>query len=272
MATTTRASTGIGLSPPTRSISPSSSTRSSLDCIASGMSPISSRKSVPPAACSNFPMWRVAAPVKEPFSWPKSSDSISSAGTAAQLSVTKGPACRALFWWIVRAISSLPVPVSPWIATRDSLAATRSTCAISRSISGPGPDHFVLAEAAAQIAIFVLEMAQPQDIFDGDEKFFRRERLFQKIHGAEPRGPHRRFHAGLPRNHHHRRRHSGRLQILEQRNSILAGHHHVRKNHVEMFRANRVRERERRCRTPWLRIPRAETRGKAKRACSDRRR
>ena len=36
--------------------------------------------------------------VNEPFSCPKSSDSINSAGTAAQLSVTKGPACRALFW------------------------------------------------------------------------------------------------------------------------------------------------------------------------------
>src|SRR5437899_4982355 len=31
--------------------------------------------------------WRPAAPVNEPFSWPKSSDSINSAGTAAQFSV-----------------------------------------------------------------------------------------------------------------------------------------------------------------------------------------
>ena len=52
---------------------------------------------MPRCACSNLPVWRWAAPVKEPFSWPKSSLSISSAGTAAQLSVTKGPAARGLF-------------------------------------------------------------------------------------------------------------------------------------------------------------------------------
>jgi hypothetical protein len=77
------------------------------------MSPISSRKSVPRCACSNLPVWRCAAPVKEPFSWPKSSLSISSAGTAAQFSVTNGPAARLLFSCKVRATSSLPVPVSP---------------------------------------------------------------------------------------------------------------------------------------------------------------
>src|SRR6266436_4620223 len=77
----------MGLSPPTRSTSPSSSTRSSFACIATGMSPISSRKSVPPSACSNLPTCLTAAPVKAPFSWPKSSDSINSAGTAAQFSV-----------------------------------------------------------------------------------------------------------------------------------------------------------------------------------------
>ncbi len=38
------------------------------------MSPISSRNSVPPSACSNRPALRVLAPVKAPFSWPNSSD------------------------------------------------------------------------------------------------------------------------------------------------------------------------------------------------------
>ncbi len=100
------------------------------------MSPISSRKSVPRCACSNFPMCRAAAPVNEPFSWPNSSDSISSAGTAAQLSETKGADCRGLFSCSVRAISSLPVPVSPRMQTRVSLAATCSTCAITSRIAG----------------------------------------------------------------------------------------------------------------------------------------
>ena len=42
------------------------------------------------SACSNLPIRVVAAPVKAPFSWPKSSLSRSSAGSAAQLTLTKG--------------------------------------------------------------------------------------------------------------------------------------------------------------------------------------
>ena len=38
---------------------------------------------------------------------------------------------------MVRATSSFPVPVSPRMHTRDSLAATRSSCAITRRIASP---------------------------------------------------------------------------------------------------------------------------------------
>jgi len=41
-----------------------------------GSSPTSSRKSVPPSASSKRPKRRWRAPVKAPFSWPKSSDTI----------------------------------------------------------------------------------------------------------------------------------------------------------------------------------------------------
>ena len=54
------------------------------------MSPISSRKRVPPSACSNLPARSANAPVKEPFMWPNSSLSISSDGIAAQLTSTNG--------------------------------------------------------------------------------------------------------------------------------------------------------------------------------------
>ena len=45
----------IGVRPPTVVYSPSCSTRSSRVCASSGMSPISSRNSVPPSACSKRP-------------------------------------------------------------------------------------------------------------------------------------------------------------------------------------------------------------------------
>ena len=61
-------------------ISPVWSARSTFACAERLMSPISSRKSVPPCASSNWPRRRAAAPEKLPFSWPKSSLSMSSRG------------------------------------------------------------------------------------------------------------------------------------------------------------------------------------------------
>jgi hypothetical protein len=57
------------------------------------MSPISSRKSVPPCACSKKPRFLACAPVNAPRSWPKSSLSMSSRGMAAQLTFTNGRPC-----------------------------------------------------------------------------------------------------------------------------------------------------------------------------------
>jgi len=48
------------------------------------------------------------------------------AGRAAQFTATNNPCRRRLRWWIARATSSLPVPVSPPISTVDEVAATRS--------------------------------------------------------------------------------------------------------------------------------------------------
>ena len=75
------------------------STRSSRVCRSSGMSPISSRKSVPPSACSKRPRRVVCAPVNAPRSWPKSSDSSRSFGIAAVLIATNGPLARGLCLW-----------------------------------------------------------------------------------------------------------------------------------------------------------------------------
>ena len=58
------------------------------------MSPISSRKRVPPLACSNLPIRCFTADVKEPFSCPKSSLSISSEGIAAQFTSINGELAR----------------------------------------------------------------------------------------------------------------------------------------------------------------------------------
>jgi hypothetical protein len=97
------------------------------------MSPISSRKSVPLSAATKSPLWSAIAPVNDPFMCPKSSLSSSVSGIAPQLIATKGWFARTLARWIARASSSLPVPLSPWISTLASPAATR--CAFARRSS-----------------------------------------------------------------------------------------------------------------------------------------
>ncbi len=122
-----RTSTISALRPPTGVTSPDCSTRSSFACRSSGMSPISSRKSVPPLASRKRPAREFVAPVKAPRSWPKSSLSSSSRGIAAALTATKGPSARGLAAWMARATSSLPVPLSPVIRTGTLRGATLPT-------------------------------------------------------------------------------------------------------------------------------------------------
>src|SRR5262245_6065677 len=139
VAERTRTSTPLASVPPTGLTTPSSSARSSFGWRARGISPISSRKSVPPSACSKTPACRACAPVKAPFSWPNSSDSISASGRAAQLRATKGPPARSERRWTRRATSSLPVPFSPVTRTRSLEAAIRSIERWRSAMTGESP-------------------------------------------------------------------------------------------------------------------------------------
>ncbi len=81
--------------------------------MSSGVSVTSSRKRVPRRASSKVPSRRRSAPVKAPFSWPKSSLSTRFGEIAPQFTPTKGPEARRDRSWRVRAATSLPVPLSP---------------------------------------------------------------------------------------------------------------------------------------------------------------
>ena len=108
-----RTSTVTSLSPPTRLKDWPCSTLSNFACTSGGSSPTSSRKSVPPSACSKRPAWRSRAPVNAPRSKPKSSLSMRDPGSTAQLTLTKGALRLADICWIVVATTSLPQPDSP---------------------------------------------------------------------------------------------------------------------------------------------------------------
>jgi hypothetical protein len=110
-----------------------------LTCISIGISPISSRNRVPWSASSKRPGFDPTAPVKAPFSYPKSSDSISVLGIAAQLILMNGPFRRDELLCSARAISSFPVPDSPVISTVEGVSATFSITAKICSSTGEWP-------------------------------------------------------------------------------------------------------------------------------------
>ncbi len=121
-----RTSTVSSSVPPTLRTTFSWMARRSLTCIVGVISPISSRKRVPRSASWKRPFFSRTAPVKAPRSWPKSSLSSRFSGSAPQLSDRKRRVERGLAKWMARAISSLPVPLSPWISTVELVRAMRS--------------------------------------------------------------------------------------------------------------------------------------------------
>ena len=139
MAATTRTLTVMSLSLPTRLIRFSCRARNTLACAERLMSPISSRKSVPPSACSNLPLCCLLADVNDPFSCPKSSLSINSDGMAAQLTSMNGCPARRLCSCSRWATSSLPVPLAPLISTRASDGATFSISRLTETIAREEP-------------------------------------------------------------------------------------------------------------------------------------
>jgi hypothetical protein len=102
-------------------------------------SAISSRKSVPPWACSNRPRRRATAPVNAPFSWPNSSLSKRPALRAALVTFTNGPPARSELRWMAAATNSLPVPLSPVMSTGSAVGATRPMVLNTCTIAGVRP-------------------------------------------------------------------------------------------------------------------------------------
>ena len=104
---------GTARSRPTRRISPDSRKRSSLTCTLLSSSPTSSRKSVPPLATSNSPLRFAIGAGEGPLAMAEQLALDEVLGQGAAVDRDEGPSARRLLSWRLRAISSLPVPVSP---------------------------------------------------------------------------------------------------------------------------------------------------------------
>jgi hypothetical protein len=94
----------------------------------------------------------------------------------------------------------------------------------------------VLADALAQFAIFFLQPFELEDVIDSEQEFVGGKRLLQEIRRAEARGTNGHFDIGLPGDHHHREHDAQIAQFFQQRDAVLAGHHHVGEHHVERLR------------------------------------
>ena len=94
VATMRRTSTRLGWVSPIGWISFDSRKRSSLGWTSRLVSPISSRKSVPPAAARMTPWKLSTAPVKAPRRWPNSCESSMSFGVEVQLKGRKAACAR----------------------------------------------------------------------------------------------------------------------------------------------------------------------------------
>ena len=71
---------------------------------------------------------------------------------AAQLILMNGPRARGLRWWRALAISSLPVPFSPWMSTLALLGATASTSSNSSRITWLWPTMAPMPSGSRSLA------------------------------------------------------------------------------------------------------------------------
>ena len=260
VAAMTRTSTWIVRVPPRRSISRCWRARSSLACRSTRRLPTSSRKSVPPWASSNLPGLRAYAPVKAPFSWPKSSDSSSESGIAARLTATKGCARRGLWLWMARATSSLPVPLSAVISTRGVRLRHLRDQLVEPHHPRMPPDQLVEAVGPRELAPEVVQLALHPALLGGlahqAQDLVHVEGLGQVVVGARLHGVHRHAQVGIRGDQDHRDRVVDGQDLRQHPGAGLAGHPHVEQGHVDPAGAQDRRARPRRRRPPAPRTPR----------------
>ena len=113
---------------------------------------------------------------------------MSVAGMAAQLSLTNGPDARGLIAWTARAMSSLPVPVSPQMSTVQPVGAAAATAVEDLAQRGALSDDLGEATGPGRREL----AAAGQRLLHRLEEVLVGERLGEKLDGAGLHRPHRR--------------------------------------------------------------------------------
>ena len=195
---------------------------------------------MPRSAAWKRPGLVATAPVNAPRTWPNSSDSSRFSGMAPQLMVTNGPLARCDRLCSSRAISSLPVPVSPVISTEMSVAATFWTLRKTSCMRGDEPrisPKRMLLDAALQRAVVELQLVDEERVADEQRGLRREDRQHLQVRLVEQLGDvvvadvdDAQHVAALEQRHAHHRR---QLEV------------HHRQRVLELVVAERVRDDER---------------------------
>ena len=116
--------------------------------------------------------------MNEPFSWPNSSVSISSLGTAAQFSEMKDSVRRGTFF-VQRARDQF-LAGAGFAANANARFAGGDVLHLRHHFlhGRAGPHDVMAAEAALEVAILFFEMLQAQCVFKGEQQLFARNGLF----------------------------------------------------------------------------------------------
>ena len=164
---------------------------------------------MPPSASAKRPFLVNVAPVNAPRTWPKSSDSSSVSGIAAQLTLMSGMLRCALRAWMARATSSLPVPVSPVTQHRALRFGDQLRARDHVEDRAAAADDAVVIEFGVALAQQVAQAGAGALIFEGPpgehQQLFDLERLLQVVARAELHGLDGALDAAVRGHHHHRR-------------------------------------------------------------------
>ena len=236
------------------------------------MSPISSRKSVPRCACSNFPTCARGRSSKRSLLVPEQLRFHQLGGNRRAVQRNKRSGVPRAFF-VERARDQF-LARARFAANAHARLARRHLFDLRHHLAHrrAGPDDVVRPSRCFSSRFSSSSRFRRSGVLNGQQQLVGGDRLLEKIDGAEPRGAYRHLDGRLPGHHHDRRRDADRLQVFEQRDAVLARASPRRRESDRSARPLPVRARARHCRRRSPRGPPAGTRAKATRACSRRRR
>ncbi len=177
------------------------------------------------------------AEVKAPLTWPKSVDSSSSEGMAPVLMGTKGLSRRGELAWMALAMSSLPVPLSPWIRTVERLGATCATRSKTLqhdfALAHDVGEVVALLEGALELKVLFFGAVAGDGGADVGEQLFVVPGLLDEVFRAGADGFDDVVDGAVGGDHDDRQLGLALLELRQQLEAALAGQGEVEQHQVE---------------------------------------